>query len=101
MELVDTHCHLDFDAFSRDRDAVIADARKVGVSRFVIPAVKQATWDSLIKLCNQNQDLYYALGLHPVFIAEHNPAALREIAESPPQSFEDPPFPPEDQLHHH
>ncbi len=81
MELVDTHCHLDFDAFSRDRDAVIADARKVGVSRFVIPAVKQATWDSLIKLCNQNQDLYYALGLHPVFIAEHNPQHVDSLQQ--------------------
>ena len=36
MRLYDTHCHLDVEEFDADRDAVIARARAVGVSDFLL-----------------------------------------------------------------
>ena len=78
MELIDTHCHLDFTQFSQDRNAVLASARNANVSTIIIPAVKRATWEALIELCDQIAELHYALGLHPLFIAEH---LLEDVAQ--------------------
>ena len=71
MNIIDTHCHLDFDVFSGDREAVLKRAREQHVNGFVIPGVQKNTWDKLIDMCNQSSDLHYALGLHPMFIQSH------------------------------
>ena len=79
MKMIDTHCHLDFDAFSADRDAVTGRARDAGVHGFVIPAVQRVTWDNLVKLCESSSDYFCALGLHPVFIGHHQNSHLEEL----------------------
>ncbi len=71
MKLIDTHCHLDFDVFDHDRNDVLKRSRENGLCGFVIPAVQQSTWGSLISLCEQSDDMHYALGLHPIFIDKH------------------------------
>ncbi len=71
MDIIDTHCHLDFEAFDGDRNSVLESARSKGVCGFVIPGVKQSTWSSLIDLCGHSPDMFYALGMHPMFISDH------------------------------
>ncbi len=71
MELLDTHCHLDVPDFDPDRDALIERARAAGVVGMVVPAIHRAGWPGLIALCQSAPDLYPALGLHPVYLAEH------------------------------
>ena len=39
MELIDTHCHLDFPVFDTDREALLAQWRQLGVGEYIIPAV--------------------------------------------------------------
>jgi TatD DNase family protein len=72
MELFDTHCHLDVPEFAADRTEVLARARAAGVRWQVIPAVRAATWGELLALCRTEAGLYPALGLHPVYLAEHS-----------------------------
>ncbi|MFK7795317.1 MAG: TatD family hydrolase [Gammaproteobacteria bacterium] len=81
MQIIDTHCHLDFDVFEHDRDDVLKRARENGLSGFVIPAVKQASWGSLISLCGQSKDMHYALGLHPMFVQEHDLDHIGDLRE--------------------
>jgi len=76
MDLVDTHCHLDVAEFDRDRDAVVARARAAGVRRQVLPAINAAGWPGLREACRSAPGLYPAYGLHPVFLADHNPGDL-------------------------
>lgn len=71
MKLIDSHCHLDFDQFSHDREQVLQSARQLGVSDFVLPAVQSKRWDQLINLCDSEYGLHYALGLHPMFVKHH------------------------------
>ncbi len=79
MQLIDTHCHLDFDEFEHDREAVLQRSRANGLKAFVIPAVRRATWESLIALSDQAQDIYYALGLHPLFVDSHDPVHVTDL----------------------
>jgi len=79
MEIIDSHCHLDGPDFDVDRDAVLADCRAQGVSRIVVPGIRAPGWDSLLRLCRQQQGLYPALGLHPVYLDEHGVDDLKML----------------------
>ena len=81
MQLVDSHCHLDVDAFDVDRTEVIERARRAGVTRQVVPAIDAAGWPGLRDICASSPGLYPAYGLHPMFIAHHRPAHLVELRE--------------------
>jgi TatD DNase family protein len=63
---IDTHCHLDADAFDADRDAVVARAREGGVSMMVIPAVEVAGFGVAAALAHR-LGYAYALGIHPLY----------------------------------
>lgn len=76
---IDTHCHLDFSDFDHDRDEVIKRSLANDVGRIVVPAVSQNTWHSTIELCEKVDCCHLALGLHPVFIEQHQPDHLSEL----------------------
>lgn len=85
MELIDTHCHLDVEEFAADRLAVLGRARRAGVTRQVIPAIHAAGWPALMALCRAESGLYPALGMHPIYLAQHRPEhldALRALIEA-------------------
>lgn len=66
--LIDTHCHLDAAEFDDDRDEVVRQALKLGVSGIVIPAVARDNFDKVIALCAQHKSCVYALGIHPMYV---------------------------------
>lgn len=78
--LYDSHCHLDAPEFDLDRDQVLARARAAGVGRQLVPAVRRDGWPALKALCAANPGLRPAYGLHPMFLAHHQPGHLDELA---------------------
>lgn len=84
--LVDTHCHLDFESFQADRDAVVARARAAGVAAIIIPALDLSNLDAVLTLAEQYKDIYAAVGIHPNSTAtwdERWLADLRDKARHP------------------
>ncbi|MNM59025.1 putative deoxyribonuclease YjjV [compost metagenome] len=81
MQLVDSHCHLDADAFDIDRGAVLARAHAAGVRQQVVPAITAASWPKLQQVCASGPGLHPAYGLHPMFLAEHRPEHLPLLQE--------------------
>lgn len=79
--LVDSHCHLDASEFDSDRSGVIERAQAAGVRMQVVPAVTAASWPKLREVCRQAPGLYPAYGLHPMFLAEHQPGHLSLLRE--------------------
>lgn len=79
MEITDTHCHLDVAEFNLDRDEVLARCRSEGVSKIIIPAIQSSTWSNVLDLCENEKGLYPALGLHPVFINQHQTEDLVKL----------------------
>ncbi|MBY5992715.1 TatD family hydrolase [Ferrimonas balearica] len=75
--LIDSHCHLDLEAFDADRDQVVARARQAGVTALVVPAVNCTQWAALEALAGPGVGV--ALGLHPCF--DHQPGDLEALAE--------------------
>jgi TatD DNase family protein len=63
--LVDSHCHLDFDRFDGDRDAVIQDAIESGVGCIINPGFDLASCGRAVLLAEQYNEIYAAVGIHP------------------------------------
>jgi TatD DNase family protein len=81
MELIDSHCHLDLPVFDSDRDQILQRCHAAGVNTLVIPGISAGGWPRLLTVCGQYPGLFPALGLHPMFMAEHSPADLKQLHE--------------------
>ena len=68
--MIDTHCHIDFDAYDGDRDAVIERASNAGVTTIVNPAVDVASSGAIGALAQRYDGLYATVGVHPNSTAE-------------------------------
>jgi TatD DNase family protein len=77
--LFDSHCHLDVAEFEPDRGAVVERARAAGVMRQLVPAIEAAGWPGLRDTCRQFLGLFPAYGLHPTFLASHQPRHLDDL----------------------
>lgn len=61
----DTHCHLDFNAFDEDRDAVLDRARRAGVQRILNPGIDLRSSRAAIGLSDKYEEVFVACGVHP------------------------------------
>lgn len=46
----------------------------------ILPGVYQARWQNLLALCTREENLYPAIGLHPMYLAHHTADHLTELA---------------------
>ena len=81
MNITDTHCHLDVTDFDIDRDKVLEHCHAAGISKIIVPAIESKTWSSLLEFCQSNNGLYPALGLHPVFIEQHQANDVKKLEQ--------------------
>ena len=70
--LTDTHCHLDFNKFDEDREAIIQRACEAGVSRILIPALELESSKAVIQLANSHPNIFAAIGFHPTDLDNWN-----------------------------
>ena len=69
--MIDTHCHIDEEAFEPDREQVIARQREAGVQAMIVPGVNAASIETVLAVCHAHPDFCYpALGLHPEDVKE-------------------------------
>lgn len=86
LRFVDTHCHLFWDSFREDMDAVIARARAAGVDRVLIPATDFATFREAESIAARFDGVYLAAGVHPHDAGKvdaHFMDELRRLARHP------------------
>ena len=81
MQLIDSHCHLDFEQFDIDRENILSHCQQLGITNIIVPAVMANDWSKLITVCQSSAMLFPALGLHPMFMAEHKPEHIKLLEE--------------------
>jgi TatD DNase family protein len=81
LPLVDTHCHLDFEAFSEDREMVLERAWQAGLVRILIPGINLPSSRAAVRLAVSHPALYAAVGIHPNDTAEYGRASLAGLRE--------------------
>jgi TatD DNase family protein len=71
-EVTDTHCHLDFKNFNKDRDEVIQRALKAGVTRMINSGIDLKTNRKTLELARKYDFIFATLGLNPNGLSETN-----------------------------
>ncbi len=81
MKIVDTHCHLHFDAFDADREAVIERARAAGVEYLINVGTDPETNEKALELASRYSFMRYTAGLHPHSAHEIDEAGFKKIEQ--------------------
>jgi TatD DNase family protein len=86
VSLVDSHCHLDFDDFGTDFDAVLTRARENGVERMLTICTRVTKFEQVLAIAAAHDNIRCTVGIHP-HEAEHEPdvdvARLVDLAKHP------------------
>ncbi len=77
--LIDTHCHLDFNAYDADRAEVLERASSRGVTRLINPAIDSETGEAILRLAESFPGVYAAVGFHPNSTATYQTSHLARI----------------------
>lgn len=77
---IDTHCHFDFPPFSGAEAASLVTAAQANVRQLIVPAVGAAYFPRILALAANYPPLFAALGMHPLYIAQHQEADLAALA---------------------
>ena len=76
---IDTHCHFDFPPFTGDETSSLARAANAGVGKIIVPAISAGQFNAVLALAREYPAVYAALGLHPMYIEQHDDAALQAL----------------------
>lgn len=77
--LIDTHCHLDL--IQSDSAVVMQTAIEQGVQALIVPGVHRQNFYQLTKLNADFPQAFYALGIHPLFVAEADESDLEDLSQ--------------------
>lgn len=81
--IIDTHCHLDDDRYKDDLDEVIKRAEDNGVEIFIIPAADPDTLQKAVQISEVNENVYFAVGVHPYDVRNYDRAFLEKLIIHP------------------
>ena len=65
MEIIDTHAHLDFPRFKKDREEVIERAIEGGVKTIVNIGADMTSSRNSVELSRRYEEIYAVIGMHP------------------------------------
>ncbi|MDF1792982.1 MAG: TatD family hydrolase [Thalassobaculaceae bacterium] len=79
--LVDSHCHLDFDAFAPELDEVVARAERAGIARMVTICTRIRQFDRIRAVAERFPAVYCSVGTHPHEAGEERGIPSRDIVD--------------------
>ena len=84
--LIDSHCHIMFDAFNDDRRDVLQRASEAGVTAYINPGITVDDSRAIVNATETIPNLYAAVGIHPNDAGTFTTSSidqLRELAAHP------------------
>ena len=81
MEWIDTHCHLDEDAFAQDCTEVIQRAVDSGIVAMLAIGITLQSSRRVVELAERFPQVYATVGLHPNYVSAADPGDWNQIVE--------------------
>ena len=63
--IVDSHCHLDFEGMEEHLPDILKRAAEAGVDRMVSISSRVRRFDNLLRIANENTNVFCTVGTHP------------------------------------
>ena len=79
--LVDSHCHLDYEAFAEDFEEMLARAEANNVKLMQTISTKVTEFPKLKALIDKYPQIYASIGIHPHEVDEHPEVTVEELFE--------------------
>lgn len=79
--MIDTHCHIDFPDFDRDREEIIAQAEAFGVTHLINIGTDKESSRRSVALADKYPHIYATVGVHPHDSRTLDKKLLSEIEE--------------------
>ncbi len=63
--MIDTHSHIQFKAFDKNRDDVIKRAKEVGLKKIIAVGTDLISSKEAVKVAEKYPDVFASIGIHP------------------------------------
>jgi TatD DNase family protein len=86
MELIDTHCHLNYDYAPKSEQDVVREAEQAGVRFFVTIGVDMKTLPDTIAVSERYPNVFHTVGVHPheaIDFRDEDIETLKKLASHP------------------
>ena len=79
--MIDTHTHLDDEKYEVDLEEVLKNAKDNDVKACIIPGADLNTLNRAYKIANNNENIFFAVGVHPYHIEQYDENFLLTYAK--------------------
>ena len=79
--LIDSHCHLNYEGIRERLDTVVKDATSGGVGIMQTISTKMSEIDEIKEIANRYENVYYSVGVHPLYIEEGKIVTSEELVK--------------------
>ena len=82
MYFIDSHAHINDEAFDKDRKDVIEKSLLAGVKNIVEIACEEPEWQQAVDLCSKYPDVFCAVcGIHPIYASARTEEQIKKLKE--------------------
>ncbi|MBQ4494018.1 MAG: TatD family hydrolase [Elusimicrobiaceae bacterium] len=82
MYFIDSHAHINDEAFDKDRKDVIEKSLLAGVKNIVEIACEEPEWQEAVDLCAKYPDVFCAVcGIHPIYASARTEEQIKKLKE--------------------
>lgn len=82
-KIIDTHCHLDDERYNDDLSTLLENSFANNIDKIIIPAAAPKDLPRAIALCEEYENLFFAVGTHPNEAENFDENLLRKFITHP------------------
>jgi len=79
--LIDSHCHLDFETFTPELEAIVARAREAGVGGLLTICTRLTEFERVKSIADRFPDVWCSVGIHPHEAASEPATGASRLAD--------------------
>jgi TatD DNase family protein len=82
MELVDSHCHLNYDYAPKSADDLVREAHEAGISRLLTVGTDLGALEAMVAISERHEHVYHTVGVHPHEASTMAPGDLERLEQA-------------------